>query len=94
VVWLGVEGGREALEQLAAAVESACRAAGLEPEERPFRAHLTLARAAERGGSELPDLPPPPSLPPWQVRELVLYESRLGRGPAIYSPIERFELRR
>lgn len=93
VVWLGVEAGREPLGELAAAVESACRTAGLPPEERPFRAHLTLARAVERGGSELPELPPPPRLAPWPVEEFVLYESRLGRGPAVYAPIERFELR-
>lgn len=92
VVWLGVAAGAEPLREIAHDVELRCRAAGLEPEERPFRAHLTLARAAARGGAALPDLPSPPRLASWAVGELVLYESRLGRGPAVYSPIERYAL--
>lgn len=92
VVWLGLAGGIDRLRVLAGAAEQACRDAGLEPEDRPFRAHLTLARAADRFGSDLPDLPKPPPTKPWQVSSFVLYESRLGRGPAVYVPIEEFEL--
>jgi 2'-5' RNA ligase len=95
VVWLGVVAGTVELTALAAEVEQACRAAGLEPEERPFRAHLTLARAtARRGGAALPDLPLPPELPGWRAEEFVLYESRLGHGPAVYTGIEAFPLSR
>ncbi len=93
VVWIGVADGAGALTELARQVEAACRAAGLPAEERPFRAHLTLARAgAGPGGARLPELPPAPSLPAWRAEEFVLYESRLGRGPAVYAPIERFPL--
>lgn len=42
VLWLGLES--NGLDELAAAVEEATIAAGLAPEERPFQAHLTLAR--------------------------------------------------
>lgn len=42
VLWLGVEG--EGLDALAGQLEAAAQAAGLDPEERPFRPHLTLAR--------------------------------------------------
>ena len=92
VLWLGVSQGAGGLRKLAEAVENACRSAGLEPEERPFRAHLTLARAAARQRGPLPVLPAPPELPAWQARSFVLYESRLGRGPAVYNPIEEFGL--
>jgi RNA 2',3'-cyclic 3'-phosphodiesterase len=93
VVWLGVSIGAAPLAELAGEVEARCRAAGLPPEDRPFKAHLTLARSGGRsGGAPLPDLPPPPALGPWEVMEFVLYESRLGRGPAVYAPIERFAL--
>lgn len=92
MVWLSVESGAEALGGLAEQVEQACRRAGLEPEERPFRAHLTLARAASRDGAALPDLPAPPALEPWPVGKFVLYESRLGKGPAVYVPLEEFAL--
>lgn len=42
-IWAGVEGG-ESLDQLQRAVERACRSAGLEPEPRSFKPHVTLAR--------------------------------------------------
>lgn len=42
VLWLGVEG--DGLASLAAVVDDAAAAASLGHEERPFRAHLTLAR--------------------------------------------------
>ena len=45
VVWLGVREGQDACAALAERVESACTAAGLEPDPRRFRAHVTLARA-------------------------------------------------
>jgi RNA 2',3'-cyclic 3'-phosphodiesterase len=93
VIWLDVASGTDELKSLAADIENGCRAAGIPAEDRPFRAHLTLARAAGRSGSPLPDgLPDPPRLQPWRAEEFVLYESRLGRGPAIYAPIERFAL--
>lgn len=44
-LWLGIEAGAEAVARLAAALDAALAAAGWEPTGRPFRAHLTLARA-------------------------------------------------
>ena len=94
VAWLGLPEGGEEAATLAAACEEACRRAGLEPEERRFRPHLTLARARDRRGEPLPDLPAPPELPAWEVTELVLFESRLGGGrPPVYVPMETFSLR-
>ncbi len=87
VVWMGVREGASPLRALAEHVESECRAAGLEPEKRPFTAHLTLARARSRGGSPLPELPAAPELEPWVANELVLYSSHLGRGGAVHEPI-------
>jgi RNA 2',3'-cyclic 3'-phosphodiesterase len=42
-LWAGVEAGPD-LEHLQRAVERACRSAGLEPETRAFKPHVTLAR--------------------------------------------------
>ena len=93
VAWLGLPEGHEEAARLAAASEQACRAAGLEPEERAFRPHLTLARARTRRGDPLPELPPPPELPSWEVVEFVLFESRLHGGhPPEYVPLETFRL--
>ena len=96
VVWLGLSAGSEPAAGLAAECETVCRAAGLEPDDRRFRPHVTLARSrARRGGAELPDLPSPPELDGWEAREFVLYESRLHGGrPPEYVPLERFSLRR
>jgi 2'-5' RNA ligase len=90
VVWLGVGEGREGCAALAASVDAACRAAGLEAEPRGFRPHVTLARA-RTGGDRLPELPPPPDLAPWTAEDFVLYESRLRRLPR-YVPLEKYPL--
>jgi 2'-5' RNA ligase len=87
VVWLGLRTGAEEAVALAATVDAACRQAGLAGEDRPFRAHLTLARARSRDGSKLPDLPAAPDVSPWRAGELVLYSSRLTRSGAIYEPL-------
>ena len=44
VLWLGVDEGAELLAQLAGAVGALLAPLGYEPEDRPFHAHLTLAR--------------------------------------------------
>lgn len=94
VAWIGLPEGREAAAALATACEEACQAAGLEPEARPFRPHVTLARSRDRRGEPLPDLPPPPNLPAWTVTEFALFESRLrGGSPPEYVPLESFRLR-
>jgi len=91
VIWLGIGEGLEACRALAGAVEAACQAAGTEPDERTFRAHVTLARQrTER--TRVPELPEPPSLTPWTVEDFVLYESRLGGGPARYVPLAHYPL--
>jgi RNA 2',3'-cyclic 3'-phosphodiesterase len=97
VVWLGVQAGLEPMARLAATVEEAVRAAGVPGDDRPFRAHLTLARAGShprRGDPPptRPNLPPPPDLAPWRADELVLYESRLGPPAPAYVPLARYPL--
>jgi 2'-5' RNA ligase len=90
VVWIGVGAGLDDCAALAARVEAACQRAGLEPEPRPFRAHVTLARA--RGeGERLAPLPDPPSLVPWTVADFALYESRLRQQPR-YVVLQRYGL--
>jgi RNA 2',3'-cyclic 3'-phosphodiesterase len=87
VVWLGVRSGGDELRALAEQVERECRTVGLEPERRPYRPHLTLARARARDGAAVPDLPPLPPLEPWMATELVLYSSHPGRGRAVHEPV-------
>lgn len=90
VVWLGAGEGVDRCTDLAAMSDGACQAAGLEPDARGFRAHVTLARA-RREGQRLGDLPEPPALAPWTVEDFVLYESRLQQRPR-YVPLDRYPL--
>jgi 2'-5' RNA ligase len=95
VLWVGTAVGTEWLGALAAAVGERLAPVGYPPEARPFHGHLTLAR-----------LEPPTDVralldevavasvgPAWTVAEVVLFESRLRRTGAEYSPIGRFPLR-
>ena len=92
VVWLGLARGGDEIGALAALAEALSVRAGLEAENRPYHAHLTLARARQREGAVLPDLPSPPALPPWRSAELLLYQSRMGRGGSAYEPLRRLSL--
>ena len=92
VVWLGLRAGAEPMRHLAGVLERECRAAGLEPEARAFKPHLTLARAKPRDGAELPELPPLPELEPWTASEVILFSSHLGRGAAVHEPIRSVRL--
>jgi 2'-5' RNA ligase len=92
VLWMGVDAG-DRLAPLAAAAESAAVAAGFAPEDRPYHAHLTLARIR----------------PQTDVRELVegfdacgvrfevnavtMYESFVVPGGTRYEPIDTIPLR-
>lgn len=93
VVWLGLVAGAEPAQRLAAMVEGHCRAAGLDPETRPFNAHLTLARARDREGAPAPELVSAPALPEWRAGSLVLYRSDAGRGGSVYTAIRTIALR-
>jgi RNA 2',3'-cyclic 3'-phosphodiesterase len=73
-------------------VENALAAeAGFEPEARPFRPHVTVARVRRGERTRADPLPEPPQLrfhPP----ALTLYRSRLSRSGAEYEPLARVEL--
>lgn len=94
VVWVAVGKGEDRLEELARIGEEAAQAAGIDPEERPFRAHLTLSRVRPPVDvSALVEAVPELGLE-WTCDEVVVYRSHLGRGGARYEPLETFALTR
>jgi 2'-5' RNA ligase len=94
VIWLAASRGLNRLEELAAAAEEAAQSAGFGPEDRPFRAHLTLSRVRPAEDvSALVESFPGADLG-WRCESVVVYRSHLGRGGARYEPLETFPLSR
>jgi 2'-5' RNA ligase len=74
------------LDDLAAAVVTATRAIGEDPEARRFRGHVTLARS--RGGRPLPPaLAGQPVRSGWVADEITLVRSYLGHGGPRYETL-------
>jgi 2'-5' RNA ligase len=72
---------------------------GLEVEERPYRAHITLARARNKDGrktiTRLRRAAEQQKLSArWEAAEFLLYESQLSPGGSRYVVRERFGLQR
>jgi RNA 2',3'-cyclic 3'-phosphodiesterase len=97
VLWTGIGGDTETLVRLAAALSSACKAAGLRSEDRPLAPHLTLARFSTPAPvpQEALDLVAAAAAEsePWEARELACFRSTLG-GPrgARYRVVREFPL--
>ena len=94
VIWLAVTKGQDRLDDLAAETEEAARTAGFNPEDRPFRPHLTLSRVRPaQDVSRLVEQFPGAGVD-WRCRSIVVYRTRPGRGGVRYEPLETFSLTR
>ncbi len=106
VFWTGIHAD-DRLPALARAIDEKLAAAGFPREERPFRAHLTLARSGSgspkprRDEHAVPGFRaltsavqqlPPPEFGTMTAREFFLYESRLSPRGAQYSKLARYPL--
>lgn len=96
-LFVKVAGEREQLGRLALSVAAAGRRAGLALEERPWRAHITLARARQGvvGMRDLARALDGYRSNPWTADELHLVRSRLGAGDdgrSSYETVARWSL--
>ena len=96
VLWLGMAGGQAETAALQDAVEAALQDAGFEREGRGFHPHVTLGRprgrldaASRRSWKERSEV----ALPPFAVREVLLYRSHPGPGGSRYEVLDRLALR-
>jgi 2'-5' RNA ligase len=90
-IWLGVGEGAAELTAAATAVDDALAAIGLPRSDRPFRAHLTVARAdGIRAGADVARRLIEAAVG-WRTafaaEQVVLFESISGGGPARYEPL-------
>ncbi|MFD3538337.1 RNA 2',3'-cyclic phosphodiesterase [Streptomyces sp. NPDC058662] len=84
VLWSGIDGDLEGLHRLAAEVRTVVKECGIPFEDRPFRPHLTLARArrddptcAAEAAAGLAGF----TGSRWEAARLHLVGSNIGRGP-------------
>lgn len=87
VLWLGPDEAPAGAVALATALGACQRRCGLEPEERPFQLHVTLARRARRPPRRRTVEPLP-----WPVGEFCLVVSNTGSGGATYEVLRRWPL--
>jgi 2'-5' RNA ligase len=95
-LWLGITEGAAELSTLAAAVDGALADAGWSLDPKPFRAHLTLARAdgvaaGSAIGAKLAEAAADLDLR-FRATSMGLFESLTGGGPARYVPVETVRL--
>jgi 2'-5' RNA ligase len=95
VLWVGVGGETDILASLVRAVNRAVRSCRIGIERRPYRPHLTVARARRSGSvgpaEGLTDF----RSASWRADQIELVHSRLGAGPgrtAIHARLAEFGL--
>jgi 2'-5' RNA ligase len=83
----------EPLAQLQRRVDRACRQAGIAPERRAYRPHITLARLPRSAGPIGGWLAEHGTLRvgPWEVAGFTLYESHLRREGSVYAALVEYE---
>ncbi len=92
VLWVGFSAGLGGFARLADVVAGAAEAAGFPPEDRPFRAHLTLSRIRpHQDVRSVVDRAPLDDVS-WTVGEVDVFRSHLGSGGPRYERLERIML--
>ena len=99
VLWAGVSGDMDTLEDWYERVESLMVGLGWAAERRPFRPHLTLGRVRDRASSTergriatAMSQCSVPALGPWRANTVRLYQSELTPQGAIYSNLGEVEI--
>jgi RNA 2',3'-cyclic 3'-phosphodiesterase len=95
ILWLGAAEGARELEELASCLQANLRSAGFALEERPFRAHLTVARVkpgGERAASRALGAAPPGQIARMPVDRLLLMRSQLSPRGATHEVVHEIPL--
>jgi RNA 2',3'-cyclic 3'-phosphodiesterase len=96
VVWLGLKEDTDKVAALASKIDKGLEVHGFEREKRPFKGHLTLARVKkfykDDPWDELRQHAGNLDWPPFEVREVILWQSILSRSGARYEAVFRSDL--
>ncbi len=87
ILWCGPSGRPPALDALVHNLQAGLQACHIEPDQRPYAPHVTLARKARPV-----DVRDPGVGLHWQVRDFVLVASRSGAEPPRYEVLRRWPL--
>jgi 2'-5' RNA ligase len=99
VVWAGIDDPRGALAAIEAAISEQLAVEGLAREDRPYAAHVTVARM-KQGARDFGPLPgriaaaelDPPVFGAVPVTSVTVFSSELGRDGSRYTALARFPL--
>ncbi|SHE96835.1 2'-5' RNA ligase [Fodinibius roseus] len=94
ILWAGISNAAE-LKKLKDRIEEKCVALGFDPEERPFKPHITLGRiqgVTRRDIRSLINQHKQFAIPDVSVREFVMYESILQSDGAVHKRVSGFPL--
>jgi len=97
LLWVETRGDLETARRLAASIDAATARIGFPAEALEFRPHLTLGRVKGPARGEwrgMLERVAGQAAGPLEVREYVLFQSRLGPAGALYTPLQRFPLGR
>lgn len=86
VIWAGLGGQTRVMGEIARKVDKAGASLGLEPEKKPFRAHITMGR---RKVPSVVEVTQEVKESPFTIEHIVLYKSELSPSGARYSILHR-----
>jgi 2'-5' RNA ligase len=94
VLWLGLDGDINILNELQSRVENSMHGAGFEKEARKYSPHITLAQDVlfDRTFNELSESITLEEIPSIEVKDIVLFKSEQVAGKRVYAPVSRFAL--
>jgi RNA 2',3'-cyclic 3'-phosphodiesterase len=95
VLWLGISDISGNLKKATHGIEKNCAEIGFPEDERDFSPHLTIGRVRDpRSAREMARAHIRNEFEPvrFDVSRVVLYESKLGSGGSVYTPLIRAEL--
>jgi RNA 2',3'-cyclic 3'-phosphodiesterase len=97
VFWAGAGAGREGMIAVEREVSARLAACGVDPEDRPYSPHLTLARVRDAAGLRARDVLDglAPRVPgPMRVGAITLFQSRLSPAGPTYVALQETALNR